>query len=225
MKFVTIPSGSFQMGAPLNELGTGPDERPVHTVTFNYSFEMMTTEVTQSMWLEIMGCNPSHFSGLDHPVEMVSWEDCHDFIEAMNALDPNHTYWLPSESEWEYSCRAGTSTRYYWGDDLDYTEIDNYAWYDENSGYTTHTAAEKLPNSWGLYDMSGNVWELCQDWYHSDYVGAPADGSAWETPLGVYCVRRGGCWNFSHVICRSARRFIWYPDTCGNEVGFRLARF
>ena len=166
MEFVSIPQGSFQMGAPEGEQGSSSRERPVHTVTFNYDFEIMTTEVTQGMWLEVMGGNPSHFTGdLNRPVEYVSWDDCQVFVDAMNILDPYHTYRLPSESEWEYCCRAGTTERFYWGEDPGNTDINNYAWWACNSG-GTHPVAQKLPNAWSLYDMSGNVYEWCEDWYH-----------------------------------------------------------
>ncbi len=224
MEFVAIPQGSFQMGAPSDEQGTITGERPVHTVSFNYDFEMMTTEVTQGMWLEVMGTNPSHFTGdLNRPVEYVSWDDCQEFVDAMNALDPSNTYRLPSESEWEYCCRAGTTERFYWGEDLGETEINGYAWWIANSDSTTHSVAGKLPNAWGLYDMSGNVFELCEDWYHASYNGAPSDGSPWlDTTPFEYRVVRGGSWLSDAA--RSASRGYRSPGTSSYRGGFRLAR-
>jgi len=224
MEFVTIPQGSFEMGSPTSDPDSWDCERPVHTVTFNYSFEMMTTEVTQGMWLDVMGSNPSYFWGTDLPVEQVSWTDCQDFEDAMNVIDPEHTYRLPSESEWEYCCRAGTTTRFYWGDDLSFTLINDYAWWSGNSWGTTHAVAQKYPNTWDLYDMSGNVGEWCQDWYHIDYTGAPDDGSAWESPSGYERIVRGGNWNDPAAWCRSANRGWLSPDIISPNIGFRLVR-
>jgi len=225
MEFVSIPQGSFQMGAPSGEQGSFSDERPVHMVTFAYDFEMMTTEVTQRIWIEVMGTNPSHFTGdLNRPVERVPWDDCQNFIDAMNALDPSHIYRLPSESEWEYCCRAGTNTRFYWGEDSSETVINGYAWWNGNSGATTYPVAEKLPNAWGLYDMSGNVWEWCDDRWHNNYTGAPTDGSAWISGVYNYRVKRSGCFNASASWCRSASRWYSSPSAGYNEVGFRLVR-
>ena len=226
MEFVTIPEGNFEMGAPEGEPGSSHNERPVHTVTFDYTFEMMTTEVTQGMWYEVMGEYPSSGYGVgdDYPVYYVSWNDCQEFIDAMNLLDPSHTYRLPSESEWEYCCRAGTTTRFYWGEDPDETEIDAYAWFSGNAGSTAHPVAQKLPNDWGLYDMSGNVWEWCQDWYHSNYNGAPDDGSAWEDPVGSDRVSRGGSWSCYASGCRSAYRIAFSPGNSFFNLGFRLSR-
>jgi len=224
MEFVFISQGSFEMGAPVIEQGSYSRERPVHTVTFNYDFQIMTTEVTHGMWLKVMGSNPSHFTGIDHPVEKVSWYDCQDFVDAMNYLDPSFTYRLPSESEWEYCCRAGSTERYYWGEDLGETVINGYAWWSGNSGSTTHSVAEKLPNAWGLYDMSGNVWEWCEDWYHSNYNGAPADGTAWVVPQGSGRVSRGGSRSCCAMFCRSAFRDSDNPGGRYSDLGLRLVR-
>ena len=225
MEFVSIPPGSFEMGAPVGEAGSQSYERPVHTVTFNYSFEMMTTEVTQGMWLEVMGNNPAHFTGnLDRPVETVSWNDCQEFVEAMNALDPEHEYRLPSEAEWEYCCRAMTTTRFYWGNDPYFEFIFEYAWWQGNSKGTSHPVAGKIPNDWGLYDMSGNVWEWCEDFWHVSYIGAPTDGSPWLEPSSANRVIRGGTWKHYAYYCRSACRSLSSPDYGLNALGVRLAR-
>jgi formylglycine-generating enzyme required for sulfatase activity/ribosomal protein L32 len=224
MAFACIPSGSFSMGSPSSESERGSDEGPVHTVNIQ-SFELMTTEVTQGMWEELMGTNPSNFTGdLNRPVESVSWNDCQEFINRMNDLDPSYTYRLPSEAEWEYACRAGTTTRYYWEEDPASTEIGEYAWYDGNSSSTTHPVAQKLPNAWGLYDMSGNVWEWCADWYHESFSGAPTDGSPWVSPSGSYRVARGGGWYGDTGYYRSSHRGISCPGIGGFSRGFRLAR-
>jgi formylglycine-generating enzyme required for sulfatase activity len=226
MEFATIPEGSFQMGASPSEPGFSPDERPVHIVTFNYPFEMMTTEVTQGMWAEVMVDDPAGGYGVgpDHPVYNVSWTDCQDFIVAMNSLDPSHLYRLPSESEWEYCCRAGTVTRFYWGDDPLESEISDYAWWSGNSGGTTHPVARKTANAWGLFDMSGNVWEWCNDWYQDNYKDAPSDGSSWEGPQSSLHVDRGGSWISRATGCLSDERSASAPDFSSIHLGFRLAR-
>jgi formylglycine-generating enzyme required for sulfatase activity len=224
MAFASVPAGSFSMGSPSSESERGSDEGPVHTVNIQ-SFELMTTEVTQAMWEEVMGTNPSNFTGdPNRPVENVSWNDCQEFITRINDFDLSYTYSLPSEAEWEYACRAGTTTRYYWGNDPNSTEIDQYAWYTDNSNSTTHPVGQKLPNAWGLYDMSGNVLEWCADWYHESYSGAPTDGSAWVSPSGSYRVIRGGSWNYSAGGCRAADRYGIGPDSGVDFLGFRLAR-
>ena len=227
MTFVSIPKGSFMMGTPSDELGSRPAERPVHTVSIEYSFEMMTTEVTQEMWLEVMGSNPSEFTGLDHPVEMVSQLDAEDFISAMGSFDPSYKYRLPTEAEWEYCCRAGTSSRFYWGNDPEETAIDNYAWWWKNSNNTTHPVAEKQPNAWGLYDMCGNVREWCEDTHHEDYSNAPSNGSAWINDSFSYrvVIRGGDCDEMSPKNLRSAMRQFVDEFSRSRYQGFRLVRY
>lgn len=226
MEFVLVPAGSFEMGSPVGDPGSFEAERPVHTVTFDYSFEIMTTEVTQTMWEELMQYiwgNPSQFYGPDRPVDSVLWERCQLFADAMNELDPSHVYRLPSEAEWEYACRGGTTTRFYWGDDPDYSQIGQYAWYSENSGGETHPVGEKLPNSSGLFDMSGNGWEWCLDTWHSNYEGAPADGSPWVEGSEDHIIRGGG-WVISGRYCRSAHREYISAGNTYSFLGFRLVR-
>jgi len=220
MEFVSIPGGSFYMGSPSSESGRGSDEAR-HRVTVG-AFELMTTEVTQGMWLEVMGSNPSYFTGdLNRPVEKVFWNDCQEFIDRLNDMDPSHTYRLPSESEWEYACRAGTTTRFYWGDSE--STMGRYCWYTENSNSTTHPVAQTEPNAWGLYDMSGNVWEWCEDKYTSDYDDCPTDGRAY-TGSGSDRVGRGGSWSLGARYCRSAYRLFSSPGGRFNSLGFRVAR-
>jgi formylglycine-generating enzyme required for sulfatase activity len=224
MEFASIPSGSFSMGSPSSEADRDSDEGPVHTVQIQ-GFEMMTTEVTQGMWLEVMGSNPAHFTGdLNRPVEQVSWDECQGFIDQLNSLDTEYEYRLPSEAEWEYACRSGTTTRFFWGNDPNYSQNGQYAWYWENSGITTHPVGQKLPNAWGLYDMSGNVYEWCEDFYNDSYSGAPTDGSAWVTPAGSPPVLRGFGLYRSARVCRSADRGRFGPDYGLYYLGFRLAR-
>ena len=148
-----------------------------------------------------------------------------DFLPVLNFQTSGSDPWrLPSESEWEYACRAGTTTRYYWGDDLSETAIGDYAVYYLNYPGGTAEVGSKLPNAWNLYDMSGNVWEWCEDWYHDSYNGAPTDGSAWVSPSGEYRVLRGGSWYYDPGSCRSASRGNNYPSYTYPNLGFRLVR-
>jgi formylglycine-generating enzyme required for sulfatase activity len=220
MTFAWIPSGSFEMGSPATEPERDSDEGPLHMVQIS-GFEMMTTEVTQGLWEVVMGDNPSSREGSDLPVEYVDWNDCQDFVAQLNQLDSEYEYRLPSEAEWEYACRAGTTTAYYWGATMN----GSYCWYEGNSDGHTHSAGSKLPNAWGLYDMSGNVWEWCEDWYHEGYYGTPpSDGSPWLSPSGSNRVARGGSWDFGTQYCRSAYRGFIGPGNSGFFLGLRLAR-
>ncbi len=223
LEFVWIPAGSFMMGRYANEQESSSDEDPQHQVTFANGFWMGKYEVTQAQWTAVMGSNPSHFTGdLSLPVEQVSWDSVQGFMTAVSALGQG-TVHLPTEAQWEYACRAGTTTRFYWGDDLSFTEIANYAWRSQNSSSMSHPVGQKLPNAWGLYDISGNVWEWCEDWYHSNYTGAPTDGSAWVSPPGSDRVKCGGSWNDFGTSCRSANRFYNTSSDTYNDIGFRLA--
>ena len=230
MTFVSIPAGSFQMGSPASEQGRTWSEEPLHIVNLP-AFEMMTTEVTQGMWEEVMGTTiqdqkrlSEYDSGLlgtggAYPMYFVSWYDCLDYIDAMNEMDPAHEYRLPSEAEWEYACRSATATAFYWGSAMNWS----FCWCDENSGGLMHPVGQKEPNAWGLYDMSGNAWEWCQDCWHDDYDGAPQNGAAWESPWSEFRVFRGGSWFNESIYARSAYRYAYEPDV-RYYVGFRLAR-
>ena len=170
MEFVKIPEGEFMMGSPSDEGDRDNDEGPVHKVTIEESYYLGKYEVTQEQWREVMGSNPSYFKGDDLPVEKVSWTDAQMFIQKLNEMEGTNIYRLQSEAEWEYACFAGTTTRYYFGDDE--SRLGDYAWYLDNLDGQTHPVGQKKPNPWGLYDMHGNVWEWCQDEYHSNYDGA-----------------------------------------------------
>ena len=228
LEMVWIPAGTFLMGRYPGELDSYSDEDPQRQVTFAHGFRMSKYEVTQAQWRAVMGDNPSQFQGDgdtdNRPVEQVSWDDAQSFIAALNDAHPGMGFRLPSEAEWEYACRAGTTTRFYWGNDPDYTAINDYAWYASNSGDRTHDVGGTPPNAWGLYDMSGNVWEWVQDWYHNSYTGAPTDGSGWESPAGTDRVRRGGSWLYDEDDCRSALRSNDVSSNSDSSVGFRLAR-
>jgi formylglycine-generating enzyme required for sulfatase activity len=222
MEFVLIPAGEFDMGSTEYS-----DEGPVHRVKLPNAFYMSKYEVTQRQWREVVGSNPSYFYGDNLPVERVSWDDVQNFINKLNEKEGINKYRLPSEAEWEYAARAGTTTRYSFGDDE--SMLGDYAWYDVNSDNKTHEVGQKKPNPWGIYDIHGNVWEWVQDEWYGNYNGAPADGSAWEGDCS-YHVIRGGCWGGSWLSrargCRSAGRSRLgygpgYRDTSVN-LGFRL---
>jgi formylglycine-generating enzyme required for sulfatase activity len=222
MEFVPIPPGEFEMGSPSDEEGRWSAEGPVHHVNIGKAFYMGRYEVTQKQWRAIMGDNPSRFTGDDLPVEQVSWYEVREFIKKLNEKESTDKYRLPSEAEWVYACRAGTTTRYSFGGDE--SNLGEYAWYDDNSGDKTHPIGQKQPNSLGLYDMHGNVWEWVQDIWHSNYNGAPTDGSAWESGDGTFRVFRGGGWSFLAANCRSAIRFFIDPGGRSSYLGFRLLR-
>lgn len=161
MELVYVPAGSFMMGSNNGDA----DEKPVHEVTIKEGFYMGRYEVKQAEWQQVMGNNPSNFKGDNLPVEQVSWDDAQSFISKLNERGDGFKYRLPTEAEWEYACRAGT-TGDYAGD------VNEMAWFSENSGNKTHTVGGKRPNAWGLADMHGNVWEWCADYYHETYYGA-----------------------------------------------------
>ncbi len=217
MKFTLISAGEFYMGSQERN-----DEKPVHKVKINNPFYLGTYPVTQRVWKAVVGDNPSYFKGDDLPVEQVSWDDVQKFLKKLNEKEGTDKYRLPSEAEWEYACRAGTTTGYSFGNDK--SELGKYAWYNDNSERKAHPVGQKKPNPWGLYDMHGNVWEWVQDRWHRDYNGAPADGRAWEVEDGAVRVFRGGCWFGGAWLCRSAFRGRRDPRICdrGSDLGFRI---
>jgi formylglycine-generating enzyme required for sulfatase activity len=223
IEFVWIPAGSFTMGSPADEVGRNPDETQ-HKVILSRGFWLGKYEVTQAQWTAVMGSNPSLFQSPDKPVEKVSWEDARYFITALNVgkASIGGPYRLPTESEWEYAYRAGTTARFYWGDDPTETDIDDYAWYNFSSSSQTHDAGEKLPNAWGLYDIAGNVYEWCQDRYGAYPTGPVTDpqGADFEDDR----VLRGGSWSNGSGLSRAAYRRADTPVTANEAYGFRLAR-
>lgn len=187
-------------------------------------FYLQTTPVTQGQWLRVIGLNPSQFKdcGEDCPVESVSWHYVQQFIKNLNKIENTEVYRLPSEAEWEYGCRAGSDTEYFFGDDV--SRLDEFAWYSENSNGKTHPVGEKEPKGFGLYDMHGNVWEWVADDWHSSYEGAPGDSAPWiDKPRGFGRVVRGGSWSNGFADSRSAARHA-PPDNRNGRVGFRLSR-
>ncbi len=233
IEFVQIPEGEFDMGSPSSESGIFGNEGPVHRVKILNAFYMGKYEVTQKQWRDVMGTNPTLLK--DHklpvgdklPIVMISWNEAQEFIKKLNEEEGANKYRLPSEAEWEYAARAGTTTRYSFGDDG--SKLGDYAWYNSNSGLTIHEAGQKKPNPWGLYDMHGNVGEWVQDRWHPDYnSGAPTDGSAWESGSGNRVFRGGswldGAWWDLAKRCRSAYRIYGGPDDRFSNLGFRLLR-
>jgi len=235
MKLRLIPPGEFMMGSPESDEGRRDNEGPQHRVRITRPFYMGVYPVTQSQWASVIGNNPSSFSdggirsdrvsGLstdDFPVEMVSWEEAQELIGRLNDFEETGwVYRLPREAEWEYACRAGTTTRYYFGDDAG--ELAEYAWYGGNSRDRPHRVGQKRANSWGLYDMHGNVWEWCSDWFSADYYA----NSPLEEPKvpesGSLRVFRGGGWGSTARLCRSADRRRAGPGYRRYYLGFRVA--
>jgi len=221
MEFVFIPAGKFMMGSPSDEKDRYNDEGPAHEVTIKNPFYLGKYPVTQKQWEKVMGSNPSRFKGDDLPVENVSWDGVQKFIKKFNEMEGTDKYCLPSEAEWEYACRAGTTTRFCFGDDE--SKLGDYAWYGDNSDSKTHPVGQKQPNPFGLYDMHGNVWEWVQDRWHDNYKGAPFDGSAWESGDNSDRVLRGGGWRNYAGYCKAAGRYGG-GSGLGGGVGFRLLR-
>ena len=226
MEMIPIPAGTFVMGSPPDEDGRFPDEDLQTTVTITKPFWLGKTEVTQSQWKAVMGNNPSLFTGDDLPVVNVDWHDAVAFCEKLNemkrdTLPAGYRYTLPTEAQWEYACRAGTTTRFYHGDDPDYIELEKYAWYRNNSSRKIHPFGGKLPNGWVLYDMYGNVLEWCLDWKGDFTGGSVSDPQGPQS--GTYRVLRSGCMLDLARRCRSALRTWFRPDDSGSYLGFRVA--
>jgi formylglycine-generating enzyme required for sulfatase activity len=242
--FVRVEGGTFFMGSPSREQGRDDDEGPQHQVTVS-SFYMSRYEVTQKEYQEVMGTNPSGFKGDNLPVETVSWYDAVEYCNRRSlkeGLAPAYTvnilwwesrtvtwdrnadgYRLPTEAEWEYACRAGTTTAYNTGESIN----GDTGWYAANSGDTTHPVGQKPPNAWGLYDMHGNVWEWCWDWYipYSSEAQIDPQAEPYEgAPPWLLRVRRGGGWYNSAEYLRSATRYVSRPHYHGRYLGFRVVR-
>jgi formylglycine-generating enzyme required for sulfatase activity len=218
MELVLIPAGKFLMGSPE---GRETNEGPQHEVTISKAFYMGKYEVTQEQWEAVMAKvapNPSKFKGPKNPVESVSWEQAVGFCEKLSQIAKRPVR-LPTEAEWEYACRAGTKTRFSFGEGD--VLLGDYAWFSGSANGTTHPVGEKKPNPWGLYDLHGNVWEWCQDW------GGPYEAGAVTDPQGpakgTTRVLRGGSWGNNPGFCRAANRNWNVPDFRINSRGFRVA--
>ena len=222
---VHIPGGSFIMGSTDNENGYAQFTTPVHTVTLA-GFDIGAYEVTQAQYLAVIGANPSiHKPPVNEvcancPVEYITWPEAREFCTALSAIT-GRTFTLPSEAQWEYACRAGATTLYSFGDSE--ALLGDYTWCDANSNSTTHDVGAKLPNAWGIYDMNGNVWELCLDSYHSNYNSAPTDGSAWDPETGSSHMTRGSSYCYiSPGAFRPAFRMVVSSSYRDPSFGFRV---
>jgi formylglycine-generating enzyme required for sulfatase activity len=236
-----IPAGSFLMGAQPGELDSAGEEFPQHPVTISQGFYAADYLTTQALWKALMGANPSWFSlgaggsptdDFTRPVELVSWNDVNaastGFLAALNAATVTSrpvgmAFRLPTEAEWEWACRAGTTTRFFWGDDPTYTTLGSYAWWSGNSGTTTHPVASigaGSANPFGLFDICGDVWEWCRDWYGPYTTATETDPAG--PPTGNYRVVRGGSWYHGSAYCRSANRSFSGPDDRFASIGFRV---
>lgn len=216
-KIVAVEGGTFQMGAPFSDTDAFEFEKPQHYVTLS-NYYIGETEVTQALWQAVMGSNPSNWKGEKLPVEMVSWNDCQGFINKLNEMT-GKKFRLPTEAEWEYAASGGKYSQGYkfaGGNDLDAV-----AWNTNNSDNKTHQVATKAANEIGLYDMSGNVWEWCQDWYGS--YGSEIVTNPQGNPSGYARVYRGGSWGYGERYCRSKMRNSYNPSTNNHGLGFRLA--
>ncbi len=218
-EMVILPGGTFTMGG--NDYP--PDETPPHRVTIQ-NVAIGRAEVTQGQWKAVMGSNPSRFKqcGDECPVESVSWHDVQEFVQKLNATTGKR-YRLPSEAEWEYAAKAGGAGK--WGFGADESALGGYAWFAANSGGRTRPVAGMQANSFGLFDMHGNVWEWVEDCFHYGYVGAPSAGGAWTTACDTNTrVRRGGAWNNFPGNLRSVNRSSESSGNRAIDMGFRLAR-
>jgi len=223
MRMILIPAEEFLMGSPDSDSDASADEKPQHRVKITRPFYLGVCPVTQEEYERVMGENPSHFQGdPQRPVEQVSWDDAVEFCRRLSEKE-GKTYRLPTEAEWEYACRAGSTTKWCFGDSE--SQLGEYAWYTVNSRSTTHPVGKKEPNDWGVYDMHGNVWEWCADWYAQDYYGGSPTDDPKGPSSGALRVLRGGSWGGVPGYSRSANRFRGSPPADRYFLlGFRLAR-
>ncbi|ALB42132.1 hypothetical protein AA650_18225 [Anabaena sp. WA102] len=229
LEMVAIPGGTFIMGSPENEEGRTSDESPQHQVTVP-PFFMGKYPVTQKQWRAVAALgkvNPSYFKGDNLPVDCVSWNDAQEFCARLSRM-ANKTYRLPSEAEWEYACRGGTTTPFYCGETIS-TDLANYHGnYTYGQGqkgqYREKTTEVGIfpANPFGLYDMCGNVWEWCEDGWHENYINAPTDGSAWTSLSSQRKLLSGGSWIYDPAYCRSAFRHYYYLVYDYDNIGFRV---
>ncbi|HOZ45258.1 MAG TPA: formylglycine-generating enzyme family protein [Candidatus Hydrogenedentes bacterium] len=230
LRMVRIECGTFTMGSPAGELQRGDDEAQLQ-VTLTHDYSIGKYEVTKAQWEAVMHSKPWEGQdevndAADSPAEYISWNQAQAFISALNAAT-GKTFRLPTEAEWEYACRAGTTTMQYWGDDPEFADLDEHAWWFGNTSAVgqdgVHACGEKKPNAWGLYDMIGNVWEWCTDWY------GPYPDEAVKNPggpeEGTFRVVRGGNWECgAGPYLRSADRESDRPNSVVFRTGFRVAR-
>lgn len=218
MTLVAVPAGTFVMGGGAD---ADPTEQPARQVSVA-PFYIGAHEVTQAQWAAVMGENPSKFKDPRRPVEQVSWLDVQAFIQELNRREGTSAYRLPTEAEWEYATRAGSTARYHFGDDP--AQLDRYAWFGGAAGAGTRAVGRKNPNAWGLYDVHGNVWEWVQDCWHDNYRGAPLNAGVFPGGDCSLHVVRGGAWDSDADYVRSAVRGSLETGLFDTNVGFRIVR-
>jgi len=224
LEMVLIPAGEFVMGSPENEMYRDSDEGPVHRVRITRAFYLGKYEVTQEQWEAVMGYNACWHRGPKNPVDNVSWDDAEDFLSKLNEKlgKGGLKFRLPTEAQWEYACRAGTTTQYSFGNDED--SLGDYAWFFLTSGGWTQPVGEQEPNAWGLYDMHGNTWEWCADWWGAGYYKQSPPTDPTGPALGKSRVLRGGSFGMDGWgDCRCASRYDFPPTDRRINHGFRVA--
>jgi formylglycine-generating enzyme required for sulfatase activity len=229
LEMVLIPAGEFMMGCPSSDQDAVDAEKPQHRVRITRPFYLGKYPVTQEQWDAVMGGQATtgddhHFKGLKNPVDTVSWQNCQEFLEQLNRRpgNPGEKFQLPTEAQWEYACRAGSSTKYCYGDEE--SRLGEYAWYDDNSEHKTHPVGEKKPNAWGLYDVHGNIWQWCEDRFGGGYYAkSPVDDPPGPA-AGSDRALRGGAWGSYARSCRSSSRLALTPMYRDENLGFRVAR-
>ncbi|MCQ4162793.1 formylglycine-generating enzyme family protein [Roseomonas sp. GC11] len=238
MEFLRIPAGNFLMGSPDSDREAPSMERPQHRVTISRPFYIGRFELTQAQWIALIGSSPfdrdrsnpyynlpgmaARITKPDHPAN-ISWHDAQEFIARLNEKEGGPAYRLPTEAEWEYAARAGSQTRYSFGDNT--ADLDGYAWYGGNFATGgSHPVGQKLPNAWGLYDVHGNVWEWVQDWFDQAYYARSPTIDPQGPETGTRRVVRGGSWHNTGDGWRSAARRDYVPDYRGISIGIRLVR-
>ena len=217
IEFITIPAGEFLMGCVSDSFDCDDDEKPAHRVKISNGFEIGKYEVTQAQWMSVMGSNPSHFRGSEHPVENVSWYAAREFVGRLNRARDPYAYRLPTEAEWEYAARSGASIPFS-------GNLRDIAWHWANSENRTHKVGTKQPNDWGLHDMLGNVWEWCSDRYAGGYYSKSPASNPHGPSQGGLRVMRGGSWYRYAWFLRYSARFRARPDASYRHVGFRCVR-
>jgi len=228
LSLASVPAGTFPMGSPADSPGAANDEwnrdpktNPAQReVTISKSFLIGTHEITQEQYQQVTGTNPSAFKDPKNPVDTISWNDAMKFCELASAKTGKIVR-LPTEAEWEYACRGGAPTRFFFGEDSDFKQLGEYAWYEDNSERHTHPVGRKKPNSLGLFDMAGNVWEWCSDFYRGPFEDKTATDPQ-GAPKGETRILRGGCWESGPLSCRSANRGGVNPERATSRFGFRV---
>ena len=218
-KMVHVEGGTFMMGATEQDDEAWGDEKPQHKVMLD-DYYIAETQVTQALWQAVMGNNPSNWKGDNLPVETISWNDCQEFIKKLNQLT-GRTFALPTEAQWEFAARGGNLSKDYKYAGSD--NLDEVAWFEDNSNSQTHTVAQKKPNELGIFDMSGNVWEWCNDWFGINYYQSSPQHNPQGPTLGFIRVLRGGGWDDEAWRCRVSNRSNFLPGDRYDDFGMRLS--